>query len=128
VLSELAGVGGADASGEAAVYADWLELPAVELREKITADVREQVAAELNLTAADVEPKRPLVELGVDSLLTVALRVRLHYRYGIELPSTILWGHPTVAALSGHLAETLKARHASADERHEDEELQATAV
>ncbi|MFH9611374.1 beta-ketoacyl synthase N-terminal-like domain-containing protein [Streptomyces sp. NPDC017448] len=83
-------------------------LPEQEAREKITADVREQVAGVLNFDPAEVEIKRPLVELGVDSVMTVALRVRLQHRYGIELPPTILWAKPTVAALSEHVCDSLR--------------------
>ncbi|MEV4555564.1 beta-ketoacyl synthase N-terminal-like domain-containing protein [Kitasatospora sp. NPDC049285] len=74
---------------------------------KVTDEVRGQVAAELNLDPADVDLKRPLVELGVDSVMTVALRVRLQRRFGLDLPPTILWAKPTVSALSGHVLETL---------------------
>lgn len=79
-----------------------------EALERTTADVREQVGAELNLEAAAVELKRPLVELGVDSVMTVALRVRLQRRYGLDLPPTILWAKPTVAALSEHIVASLR--------------------
>nr|WP_279306369.1 type I polyketide synthase [Micromonospora globispora] len=87
---------------------DFTEVAEDEARERVTADVREQVAAELNLDAADVELKRPLVELGVDSVMTVALRVRLQRRYGLDLPPTILWAKPTVAALSDHVHNALR--------------------
>ncbi|NUO58520.1 MAG: acyltransferase domain-containing protein [Hamadaea sp.] len=87
---------------------DFTALSAEEAQQKILLDVREQVAAELNLDPADVEIKRPLVELGVDSVMTVALRVRLQRRYGLDLPPTILWAKPTVAALSDHILETLR--------------------
>jgi 6-methylsalicylic acid synthase len=86
---------------------DLADAPAPERRERLTADIREQVAAELRLAAEDVELKRPLVEFGVDSVMTVALRVRLQRRYGVDLPPNILWNKPTVAALSGHLADHL---------------------
>jgi 6-methylsalicylic acid synthase len=109
VLSELAGTGETESAGaEVAVYTEWLALPEPELRERIVEDLRAQVGAELRLPAADIEPRRPLVELGVDSLLTVGLRIRLHRRYGVDLPATVLWGHPTVAALAAHLAETVR--------------------
>nr|WP_278186387.1 acyl carrier protein [Streptomyces triculaminicus] len=87
--------------------ADIADLPEEEARERVTADVREQVAAELNLDAPAVELKRPLVELGVDSVMTVALRVRLQRRYALDLPPTILWAKPTVAALAGHVYDSL---------------------
>ncbi|NUP84022.1 MAG: KR domain-containing protein, partial [Nonomuraea sp.] len=88
---------------------DFATLSAEEAQQKILLDVREQVAAELNLDSADVEIKRPLVELGVDSVMTVALRVRLQRRYGLDLPPTILWAKPTVAALSEHILESLQS-------------------
>lgn len=97
--------GGADGPGDQVFSVDWTDRPGAEAA--IAAEVREQVAAELNLDAADLELKRPLVELGVDSVMTVALRIRLHRRYGVDLPPTILWNCPTVAALSSHLVEAL---------------------
>ncbi|WP_434739765.1 type I polyketide synthase [Micromonospora sp. SH-82] len=94
------------AAGDGVTF-DLADLDEATGRDRITADVREQVGAELNLDAADVELKRPLVELGVDSVMTVALRVRLLRRYGLDLPPTILWAKPTVAALAGHVYEAL---------------------
>ncbi|MBZ6472523.1 ketoreductase and phosphopantetheine attachment site domain-containing protein [Streptomyces griseocarneus] len=88
--------------------ADLADLAEDEARDLVTADVREQVAAELNLDAPAVELKRPLVELGVDSVMTVALRVRLQRRYALDLPPTILWAKPTVAALAGHVYDSLR--------------------
>jgi 6-methylsalicylic acid synthase len=87
---------------------DFAALSDSDARQRVTADVREQVAAELNLDPVDVELKRPLVELGVDSVMTVALRVRLQRRYGLDLPPTILWARPTVAALAEHVVDDLR--------------------
>jgi 6-methylsalicylic acid synthase len=107
MFRELSAVNGQleDGDGPAGLATDWAGLPDAELRELVTAGVREQVAAELNLAADSVEAKRPLVELGVDSVMTVALRVRLQRHYGIELPPTILWSAPTVAALAAHIVD-----------------------
>jgi 6-methylsalicylic acid synthase len=87
---------------------DWAGSSEEEIREQVITDVREQVAAELNLAGEDVEVRRPLVELGIDSVMTVALRVRLQRRYGLDLPPNILWNKPTVVALSGHLVDSLR--------------------
>jgi acyl transferase domain-containing protein/acyl carrier protein/NADP-dependent 3-hydroxy acid dehydrogenase YdfG len=97
---------GAGDAGQAAFTIDWSAEG--EAREQVTVDVREQIAAELNLAAEDLELKRPLVELGVDSVMTVALRVRLQRRYGLDLPPNILWSRPTVAALAEHLVDSLR--------------------
>ncbi|MET7418863.1 beta-ketoacyl synthase N-terminal-like domain-containing protein [Dactylosporangium sp. NPDC005555] len=83
---------------------DWASVPADELVEKVTAETHEQVAAELNLAPEDIAIDRPLLELGVDSVLTVALRVRLHRCFAVDLPPTILWSNPTVRALAEFLA------------------------
>ncbi|WP_262391527.1 KR domain-containing protein [Nocardiopsis sp. CNR-923] len=95
----------ADSSGE------WLahiaDLSEEEARERVFADVCEQVAAELNLDPSEIEPRRPLVEMGVDSVMTVALRVRVRARYGTDLPPTILWAKPSVEALADHLSGVL---------------------
>ncbi|WP_344419192.1 acyltransferase domain-containing protein [Amycolatopsis minnesotensis] len=88
---------------------DWEGRSAQELRDLVLADVREQVGAELNLPTDKVEPRRPLVELGVDSVMSVAIRVRMQRRYGLDLPPTILWNAPTVTALATHVVESLQA-------------------
>jgi acyl transferase domain-containing protein/acyl carrier protein/NADP-dependent 3-hydroxy acid dehydrogenase YdfG len=93
-----------DAAGRILVI-DWSDPAAAE--DTVVAEVREQVAAELNLEPDGLEPRRALVELGVDSVMTVALRIRLQRRFGLDLPPTILWSCPTVAALSAHLLGAL---------------------
>lgn len=90
---------------------DWTA-PAADQTAEMTDDVRDQVAAELNLEPEHVELRRPLVEIGFDSIMTVALRVRLSRRYGIELPPNILWNRPTVARLAGHIMDMLRPAEA----------------
>ncbi|MGW3231189.1 type I polyketide synthase [Kitasatospora sp. NPDC001095] len=98
---------GAQATGSAAV--DWPAVPAGELAELVLAETHGQVAAELNLAPEDIAIDRPLLELGVDSVLTVALRVRLHRCFAVDLPPTILWSNPTVRALAQFLAAEIGA-------------------
>ncbi|CAM3838982.1 SDR family NAD(P)-dependent oxidoreductase [Nocardiopsis rhodophaea] len=101
----------ADAVDESADRSvDWMRVPEEDLGKLVLADVHEQVAAELSLSLDDVDVDRPLVELGVDSVLTVGLRVRLHRRYAIDLPPTILWSNPTVRAVADFLSEGLLER------------------
>lgn len=95
------------AAGGQSFVTELADLPREEVQERVIADVREQVATELNLEPSAVELKRPLVELGVDSVMTVALRVRLQRRFGLDLPPTILWARPTVAALAEHIMDSL---------------------
>ncbi|SBW22655.1 type I polyketide synthase [Candidatus Protofrankia californiensis] len=58
---------------------------------------------------ADVDADRAFVELGFDSLLAVELRNRLNAALGVTLPSTVVFDHPSPAALTRLLVELRNA-------------------
>lgn len=78
------------------------------------------VAAELGLPEGGVDPRLPLAEIGVDSIMTVALRKQLERKTGLELPPTLLWEHPTAAAVATRIVEMLAPHdHSGADDAEE---------
>ncbi|MGK8557565.1 type I polyketide synthase [Nocardia gipuzkoensis] len=78
------------------------------LREVISEEVTGTIAAEMRLPAAsDLHPRRPLLEQGLDSVMTVTIRKKLEKRFGHKLQATVFWQQPTVVAIADHLTEML---------------------
>ncbi|WP_017603282.1 type I polyketide synthase [Nocardiopsis alkaliphila] len=100
VFSELEDVENAEDAEGGSLAVDWSAFSPEELAPAVLGETHEQAAIELNLSVEDVEIDRPLVELGVDSVMTVGLRVRLHRRFGVDLPPTILWSNPTIRSIA----------------------------
>jgi acyl transferase domain-containing protein/acyl carrier protein len=66
--------------------------------------VRARVAAVLRRSSASaVDPDKAFSELGFDSLMAVELRNALGEQAGLRLPASVIFDHPTPAALAEHL-------------------------
>lgn len=77
----------------------------------ITAFVIDWVREELQVDAAQLDPRTKLRELGLDSLAATRLMVALEGRFGRRLDPAQLWQQPDIASLGRYLAAVGGALH-----------------
>ncbi|WP_455681762.1 type I polyketide synthase, partial [Streptomyces violascens] len=79
-------------------------LPPAEQEQALLTMVREEAAHVLRHPSPDtVDARRAFREQGFDSLMAVDLRNRLSVATGLQLPATLLFDHPTAAAVADYL-------------------------
>jgi phthiocerol/phenolphthiocerol synthesis type-I polyketide synthase A/phthiocerol/phenolphthiocerol synthesis type-I polyketide synthase B len=104
---------------------DWSHLSPAQIRAELETGLRTIVARELRIPESDLEADRPLAELGLNSLMAMAIRREAEILAGIELSATMLFNHPTVAALADYLAKVVAPQADSGND--EIAELSASA-
>jgi myxalamid-type polyketide synthase MxaE and MxaD len=95
------------APGASSVRAALLQAAPADRRRLLEAHLMDQMAQVLRIDRRQIDPQRPLSAIGFESLLALEYRNRLEASLGLTLPATLVWGHPTIAALAPHLAERM---------------------
>lgn len=61
----------------------------------------------LRLDVTQIDVKRGLFDMGMDSLMALDLKTRLETLADQRLPSTLMFNYPTVTAMAGYLVDRL---------------------
>jgi len=102
-------IGRDEAAFDSGVRAQLDALPEQNRRERLVELVRDQVVRVLRLDPArPPERSQRLMDLGVDSLMAVEFRNLLTTRLALDkkLPATLIFDHPTIAAIADYLLVT----------------------
>ena len=94
-----------DAAPDNEVLADTLRgLDSESAQGLLRSVITEEAARILRLPTSDVDPSRPLSQMGMDSLMAVELRLALENRLAIDLPLVSLAEGTSVASITSRLA------------------------
>jgi acyl carrier protein len=95
--------------GESALRAELEALASPEARAaRLGAHLREQLAQVLGTEPERIDPRQPLTELGLDSLMAVELKNRLETSFGVALDATLVFRHPTLERIGPALAREME--------------------
>ncbi|MGK5440466.1 type I polyketide synthase, partial [Micromonospora sp. URMC 105] len=101
-------------------------LPGDERRQAVLDLLRTEVGTVLGHSAATtIEAERSFQDLGFDSMTALELRNRLNAVTGVRLSTTVIFDHPTLAALTDHLLSRFTATAAPDSPMAELDRLEA---
>ncbi|MFB7090391.1 SDR family NAD(P)-dependent oxidoreductase [Streptomyces sp. NPDC056296] len=123
-FAELAApVAGADPGGSrSALLTSLRETDCPQRRQQILQpQIVEHISAVLRLGTDRFDANASLVTLGLDSLMAIALRNRLQRELALDIPTTVMWTHPTASALTRYLLARLDPEEGQDEARPEAE-------
>jgi acyl carrier protein len=74
-------------------------------KDEISAFCLDQLADILRVPKDSIDPRSNFARLGLDSAMSVYLVIELEEKFKLEIDNDALVDHPTIEALSAHLAE-----------------------
>jgi NAD(P)-dependent dehydrogenase (short-subunit alcohol dehydrogenase family)/acyl carrier protein len=79
-----------------------------EARDLLTDLIAAQVGAILRIAASDIDPRRPLSDIGMDSLMGLELKMAVEDRFGIEVPLMVMTAGKSLADIVAHLVAEMR--------------------
>jgi acyl carrier protein len=94
---------GADSGQSAEVWALLAELSEEERQETVTQLLAEQVAKVLRMSPSKLDVNKSLLDMGIDSLMGVEMRMVIDKQFGVDLPAMELMGGASIAQLAARI-------------------------
>jgi acyl carrier protein len=116
-LAQADSAGPADGAPDIAAEIEGLD--AVAAQAVLARHLTQVIASIMRTAPASVETKRPLVDMGIDSLMTVELQLAAKERFGMELPLGALVDGATIEDLAARLLQRLRSGVAGNDADHD---------
>ena len=89
---------------------------------EITAWLVDWIARELQMSAADIDSTRSLLQYSLSSVTATILVGDLEDRFDLRLPPTLVWDYPSIESIADFLVERLTGdadgAHAAQPESH----------
>lgn len=82
-----------------------LELPEEERLGMVTQILAEEIAKILRMSTDKVDVNRPVLNMGIDSLMGVELQMTIEKQFGVEYPAMELMGGATIAQIASRILE-----------------------
>ncbi len=92
----------------------WATMTAADTEQTLQTRLQAILARELGMPADAVRLDQPFPELGLDSMMAMSVLRDAKHLVGMDLSATMLWNHPTIAAMSELLTEMLAPLRAEA--------------
>ena len=101
---------------------DWAAMSPAERRARLLRELRTIAASEMKLSAAAMDPRRPLKQYGLESIMALGIRRRLEALTALRLPASLVWNRPSLNALADDLSERLASAFGDDASEHSDQE------
>jgi len=75
-----------------------------------------------------LDEERPLIELGMDSMMALELKNSLQQACGMTLPATFLFAYPTIGGAAVYLNAVISPTQSRVDSEHNSSEFEGIAI
>ena len=104
-------------------------VPAGHRIEVLRSYLRAEVARVLGMDPGPaLDEERPLIELGMDSIMALELKNSLQQACGMTLPATFLFAYPTIGGAAVYLNAVISPTQSRVDSEHNSSEFEGIAI